>query len=132
MTPEIRSYFVSLCARADNREAVVVPFVRVRDREWEPKSTFCHPNADHWESLEPDRKAVRGWLICGTDLAGGYTFGAHSVVEENGELYDITPHDCPSASPEPPRLFLRHAGEKRAFDDMLPECNCVSFNPYAV
>jgi hypothetical protein len=131
MTPEIRSYFVSLCARADNDAAIVVPLVRVRDGDWEPKSKCCHHNARHWESREPGRKAVCGWLICGTDLAGGYTFGAHSVVEENGELYDITPHDCASANPEPPRLFLRHEGEKRVFDAMLPEYNSVSFNPYA-
>jgi hypothetical protein len=129
MTPETRSYFVSLCERANHPETV--PFKVVGDGEWKPKSTFCHLNADHWESLEPGRKAVRGWLIWGPDPAGGCTFGAHSVVEENGELYDITPHDCPSVDPEPPRLFLRHKGEKCVFDAMLPEYNSVSFNPHA-
>jgi hypothetical protein len=134
MTPEIRSYFVSLCARADNNEAVVVPFVRVRDRDWEPKSTLCHPNADHWAGLKQGRRAVRGWIVDGSDGMGGHLFKAHSVVEEDGKLFDITPSDRfpdDPPKPEPARLFLRHEGEKRAFDDMLPEYNCVPFNSVA-
>ena len=131
MKPETVRYFTSLCERAKADETVLVSFRVIRHGDWEPKSTACHRNADYWERVTPGARAVRGWLICGIDLAGGYSFGAHSVVEENGELYDITPHDCPIPGPEPPRLFLMHEGDKAAFDAMLPACNFVPFNPYA-
>jgi len=130
MSPEYVRYFTSLCARASTGDVKRVDFRPVKHGEWEPKSKVCHANADYWEGVTPSARAVRGWLICGNDGVGGYLFGAHSVVEENGELYDITPHDCPSPGPEPPRLFLRHGGDKGPFDDMLPACNFVPFNPH--
>jgi hypothetical protein len=131
MSPDKIRYFKSLCARVTSDEAERVDFRPVMHGDWKPESTVCHNNADHWERVTPGAKAIRGWLICGTDLAGGYSFGAHSVVEENGALYDITPHDCPSPGPEPSRLFLRHEGDKAVFDVMLPAYNFVPFNPNA-
>jgi hypothetical protein len=131
MAPETVRYFTSLCERAA-ASAVRVSFCAVRDGKWEPKSKECHDNADYWECVRPGARAVRGWLIGGADLAGGYIFVAHSVVEEDGELFDITPHDVPSPISETaPRLFLRHEGKRRDFDDMLPRYNSVSFNPCA-
>jgi len=134
MTPEIRDYFTSLCKRAGADTAVPVSFVSVSDVGWVPSARACHANADRWASLKPARKVVRGWLIGATDGAGGYLFIAHSVVEECGELHDITPADSfPDVvplKPEPPRLFLRHEGSLESFDAMLPQCNSVSFNPF--
>lgn len=44
-------------------------------------------------------------------------FVAHSVIEENGDLYDVTPLDPSTPSP----LFLRHVEAEAVFDAMQPE-----------
>lgn len=128
MTTEHRSYFVALCKRVVQSEPV--DFVPVAHHGWKPEAKFCHRNADHWASLKQGRRAVRGWIVDGSDGMGGYLFKAHSVVEEDGKLYDITPADrFPDDSPrqEPARLFLRHHGLTETFDAMLPACNYVPF-----
>jgi hypothetical protein len=46
-----------------------------------------------WIENHPETKAVRGWLFWLPNDAGQYNFMAHSVVDENGQLVDITPFD---------------------------------------
>jgi hypothetical protein len=62
-------------------------------------------------------------LIEATDGNEGYLLAAHSVVEEDGKLFDITPAGATSANPNAPRRFVKHSGTAKAFNDMLPEFN---------
>lgn len=133
MTSDTWRYFVRLCKRADSASYTPVEVIAVSHGEWEPTATNCHANINRWVGLAANRKAVRGWLINGTDMAGGYTFAAHSAVEEDGKLYDITPADSfidVRPQRELIRRFLRHEGPEEIFFDMLPACNSVTFNPH--
>lgn len=132
MRPELRPYFVSLCMRVEASDCIPVEVVSVCHEGWAPKATKCHQNVNRWVSLASGRTAVPGWVITGTDTVGGYWFVAHSVVEEDDRLYDITPADrFPNDSPqdEAPRSFLKHQGTIAAFFEMLPACDQVYFNP---
>lgn len=48
---------------------------------------------------------------------------AHSVVNEEGKLYDITP--IQPGTPRP--IFLRHLESDADFDALLPQCNDVTY-----
>jgi hypothetical protein len=116
ITPEVESYFASLSSRIG--EAVEMPFEGTPG--FEPRATYCHDNANDWAARDANRKAVRGWyiLLLGS---GSYMFIAHSVIEEAGRLYDITPSD-----PRPTK-FLTHEGTQDEFDALKIEW---SGNPY--
>jgi hypothetical protein len=127
ITPEIQSYFDELYSRIGEGEHV--PFEAVSLPGWEPPLAECHKNVDHWvdyRNAQPQRrklKAVRGWLTWGVDAFGYCNLIAHSVVDEDGKLYDITP----IAPDTPPLLFLRHVGTKKSFDEMQPEWSQTSY-----
>jgi hypothetical protein len=113
---DIDSYLKSLGARLGER--VEVPFKSVSISEWRPMPRCCHANVDCWVSGQTGRKALRGWLIDGTDGLDGFLVVAHSVVDECGELYDITPRDGSPLNPNERRWFLRHNGTTEEFDAM--------------
>jgi hypothetical protein len=123
VAPEIEIYFASLCSRIG--EAVDVPFVRVSRGYWEPAQSYCHKNVDSWVEGNANLRAVRGWLTGGDDN-GTYTFIAHSVVEDRGNLFDITP----LAPGSPSMKFLIDHGSKEAFDAMQPAWHLVTY-PFA-
>jgi hypothetical protein len=53
---------------------------------------------------------------------------AHSVVDENGQLVDITPLD-----PNTPReglVFLNHLGTEEDFSVMKTHCSVVRYPPF--
>ena len=114
VTPAIESYFASLQSRLD--EASRVPFKAVSIAEWLPLPSQCHKNVDYWIAGRLKSRRVRGWLTWGKDEAGSCLFIAHSIVDDNGILYDITPID----SNTPPLIFLKHIGSREAFDAMQP------------
>jgi hypothetical protein len=124
ITPEIQNYFDEVSSRiADAEEA---PFEAVSlPCGWTPKPAECHKNVDHWTAQPRHRhlKVVRGWLTWGKDASGLCMLTAHSVVEENGKLKDITPVD----SDTPPSWFVRHAGAKESFDAMQPEWSWTTY-----
>jgi hypothetical protein len=120
-TPEILSYFASLQTRID--EATLVPFRAVSVADWKPKPAECHKNVDCWNVGHENRARVRGWLTWGNDEFGSCHLIAHSVVDENAVLYDITPID-PNT---PPPMFLRHIGEQESFDKMLPQWSWTTY-----
>jgi hypothetical protein len=41
-------------------------------------------------SHNPSVKPLRGWMVTRTDEAGRCLYEAHSVIEDDGVLYDIT------------------------------------------
>jgi hypothetical protein len=73
-------------------------------------------NVDGWIATNPESKAVCGWLFWPPDETGRCTFMAHSVVDESGELVDITPID-PNTS-RTGLLFLTHLGTEAMFSTM--------------
>jgi len=89
MCDEYRFYFEQLLTRMNS--AVKVPFREVRFDGWEPRISDCHSNVDLWVHHHPETKPVRGWLFWPPNAAGQYTIMAHSVLEEDGQLVDITP-----------------------------------------
>ena len=114
MTPGIDKYFAELYLRL--KEAKPVPVISVAIGDWRPVPRFCHENVDRYTEHQPGRSAVRGWVIGGTDGCEGYLLVAHSVVEEDNKLYDITPQDGEPSGPLSPRWFIRHPGTKETFD----------------
>ena len=91
--------------------------------DWQPKPSDCHNNVDRWIAHHDCCTRVRGWLTWGEDGAGSCQFMAHSVVEEGGVLYDITPIDSNTPTPK----FLKHLGETEAFDAMQPVWSSVIY-----
>lgn len=77
-----------------------------------PQAHDCHENVDRWCALHPHCKPVRGWLVFDYPLARYpvIRFQAHSVIEENGRLLDITPRE---GSKE--LLFLPHPDGNEMF-----------------
>jgi len=106
------NYFASLHSRLG--EAEDVPFREVSIADWQPKLAECHNNVERWTTGYEGRTRVRGWLTWGDDASGSFHLIAHSVVEEDGLLYDITPIDPNTPRPK----FLRHVGDKESFDAM--------------
>lgn len=107
--------------------ALTVRFREVQLSEGETKLNDCHRNVDCWVENYPETMAVRGWLFWPPNLAGQYTFMAHSVLDENGQLVDITPLD-----PNTPReglVFLRHLGTEEDFSAMKQRCSTVLYPP---
>lgn len=92
-------------------EAIFVRQEQVWVGDWTPDLARCHDNVDKWIAAHSGDKAVRGWLIL--DISGGanfaFYFNAHSVVEQDHTLIDITPS-------EPPCRFLRHIGTDADFE----------------
>ena len=115
VTPSIQTYFDSLYGRIHT--AVPIPFRAVASEAWQPKQSDCHRNADKWVATNNQRERIRGWLTWGADGIGSCIFVAHSILEEAGILYDITPIDPNTPSP----MFLRHEGSADIFDAMQPE-----------
>lgn len=121
VTPEILSYFASLQSRIG--QARNVPFREVGVEKWQPESAQCHKNVDFWIARHGNCTRVPGWLTWGNDEYGSCHLVAHSVVDDDGVLYDITPID-PNT---PPPLFLRHIGGEAAFDAMQPEWSWTTY-----
>jgi hypothetical protein len=90
----------------------------------------CHGNVDRWIESHPGTKVVRGWLFWPPDAAGRYRFIAHSVVDENGDLVDITPID-PNTLRQGLR-FLRHEGTEKDFESMKIVCSEVLYPPMTI
>lgn len=118
-------YFQQLFERVNS--AVKVPFRKVLLNQGEPRLNDCHGNVDCWIKTHPETKAVRGWLFWPPDATGHYRFMAHSVLDENGELIDITPID-PNTPPDG-LVFLRHEGTEEAFSAMKTACSEVVYPP---
>jgi hypothetical protein len=110
--------------------AVTVPFSKVRHCDWEPAKSDCHGNVAYWVDRHPQTEPVRGWLFWSVPVAGQYTFIAHSVIKENGELVDITPID--DNTPREGWVFLQHAGVEEQFMAMRNRCSRVVFPHFSV
>lgn len=106
MTPELERYFAALHARSHT--ARKLGYCAVSNPNWTPQPNHCHENVDYWVKAHPEAKAVRGWLIRATDGMGGYNYAAHSVIEEGGELFEITP-GCEGYP------FVEHPGTEKEF-----------------
>jgi hypothetical protein len=78
---------------------------------WKPKRHHCHNNVRAWVMMVPTDKHVFGYVFFNLSEFGFVRFTAHSVVErENGELWDITPHDASADYP-----FICHVGTPEEF-----------------
>jgi len=125
MHDEYNAYFQRLLGCVSL--AAKVPFREVRLDGWEPKMNDCHGNVDFWVQHHPETKPVRGWLFWSANEAGQHLFMAHSVLDENSQLADITPLD-----PNTPRgglLFLKHEGTEQEFSAMKTACSQVLYPP---
>lgn len=125
MASDHHDYFCQLNERVP--QAVKVPFCKAQLDGWEPAPGKCHENVDHWVRHHPECAGVRGWIFWPRDESGRCRFMAHSVVEENGKLLDITPID-----PNTPRetlVFLRHLGTEEEFNLMKTDCAAIVYPP---
>jgi hypothetical protein len=126
MGNDYSEYFRELHDRAST--AVKVPFRAVTLAGWQPKLNDCHGNAKFWVENKPATTVVRGWLFWRQpNEASQYVFMAHSVLDESGQLVDITPLD-----PNTPRdglVFLRHLGTEADFQAMKIACSQVFYPP---
>jgi hypothetical protein len=122
---DVETYFGSLYARLP--EAKPVGFRDIPG--WKSEQNDCHLNVDSWVRRDSKRSAVRGWLSWGIDpRTERCKFMAHSVIEEDGEMYDITPLD-----PNTPRaglVFLRHIGTDEEFDILKMHWSDVAAYPF--
>jgi hypothetical protein len=69
-------------------------------------------------------KAVRGWIIGDEDMNGRRLFEAHSVIEDAGELHDITLPDQATCNTVD---FLRHIGSDREFFAVEKTCRQTEY-----
>ena len=128
MRSDYSDYFRRLSDRAN--AAVKVPFREVRLDGEQPKLNDCHGNVDRWVKKHPETEAVRGWLFWGANEAGQYLFMAHSILDENGQLVDITPLD--RNTPREGLIFLEHLGTEEDFLEMKSSCAQVLYPPLSV
>lgn len=103
-------YFASLHSRL--HEAEHMQRRRVEFEGWKPEPAKCHENVDFWVSLNPNMKAVHGWMVISRYPDGRCIYNAHSVIEEDGALYDITLREDVACEYIP---FLRHVGIDEEF-----------------
>jgi hypothetical protein len=105
---------------ARRSEGVLVPFRQVGfratppDQAWYPKANAYHKNVAAWVSSNPHDKHIRGYLIF--DLRrpyGAWKIHAYSVVDMDGQLFDITP-----SAVSQPYPFVRHVGTEEEFAAM--------------
>jgi len=80
--------------------------------DWKPERSHCHSNVNYWVTLNPHLRAIRGWIVIGEDADGRCRFQAHSVIEDTGELYDITLPNQPECDRA---RFLPHTGTEEQF-----------------
>lgn len=108
---------------AHNAEAQAVGYAPRDSSAFQAKPHECHSNVDRWVAEHPECAVVRGWLIYDYTLGVHpvVRFQAHSVLEENGRLVDITPNE---ARQRPP--FLRHPEGNEMFDLTVSKRRIVS------
>ncbi len=104
-------------------QARVVPFAARQSLTVKPQPHECHGNVDGWVAEHPECAAVRGWFIYDYALSAVpvVRFQAHSVLEENGRLVDITPNE---ARKRPP--FLPHPDGNEMFDLAVSKRRIIS------
>lgn len=105
-------------------EAKPVRFGTRKTESFEPRPHECHSNVDRWVSAaHAGTKAVRGWLVydCALSAFPMVRFQAHSVIEEDGRLVDITP-----AGGTRRALFLRHPDGNEMFDLIVSRRRLIS------
>jgi hypothetical protein len=125
MAYDYSEYFRRLYERVNT--AAKVPYREVGLEDWQPELNKCHDNVDFWIEHHGNDLAVRGWIFWLPDETGRCTFRAHSIVQENGTLVDITPID--SNTPRDGLLFLRHLGTEEDFEPMKTVCSEVLYPP---
>lgn len=93
-------------------EARRIPYAARKTESLKPRPHECHANVDRWVAAYEGTKAVRGWLVFDYALSAFplVRFQAHSVIEEDGRLIDITPAGGRGAP------FLRHPDGNEMFD----------------
>jgi hypothetical protein len=106
----MEGYFAGLHARRYRGEWML--HRKVSGDDWSPEASKCHENVNHWVSLNPELKAIRGWMIVSEDESGRCRYEAHSVIEDAGRLYDITLRDQSACDGV---RFLRHSGTPEEF-----------------
>jgi hypothetical protein len=75
-----------------------------------PLPNQCHQNVNRWIAENPRCNRIRGWLI-----TSRFIYDKHSVVEDNGSLYDITPRAYPSIP------FLPYTGPDTEFCGIIAQ-----------
>lgn len=103
-------------------EARRIPYAARKTEAFEPRPHECHANVDRWVADHAATKAVRGWLVYDYALSAFSVvrFQAHSVIEEDGLLLDITPAGGRGAP------FLRHPDGNEMFDLTVSKRQLVS------
>ena len=110
MCSEHEGYFAELYARRgtakpmQHRKVVIDGSI--------PERGDCHENVKSLIRSNPRLKVVHGWMIVSEDESGSCLLDAHSVIEDAGELYDIT---LPDQSACDPIRFIRHIGTEEEF-----------------
>jgi hypothetical protein len=110
---EPKEYFAALHARRHG--ALPIRHRDVSVPGWSPQQNKCHDNVDFWVKLNPHLRPVRGWMVLSEDASGHCLYEAHSIIEDNGELYDIS---IPGLLCHGIR-FLKHSGSEEDFQAIL-------------
>jgi hypothetical protein len=124
---EVEGYFASLQSRLHQAEHMTRR--KVGFEGWTPEPAKCHENVDFWVSHNPSLKPVRGWILSQGVVAGRCLYEAHSVIEEEGVLYDITLREDVACERVP---FLRHVGTEEEFSKMRDGRAQILFPPITV
>ena len=119
MKSEAERHALATRLYARRKEAVVVSFVECSLGDWKPSEHECHRNVDWWVFNHAGCKAVRGWMFfdfhrTSMGLLPAVRFTAHSVVEDSGGLYDITPSRASQRYP-----FIKHEGTEEDFISLV-------------
>lgn len=78
-----------------------------------PEHPICHDVAAAWVASGRGGKVVHGWMYHAQSITGGLWFAAHSLVELDGKLRDVTYPRVRHLSTDP--RFIGHPGEERDF-----------------
>lgn len=124
---EVESYLTSLQSRL--HQAQHMTRRKIGFEGWNPEPAKCHENVDFWVRLNPNIKPVRGWMLSQGVVAGRCLYEAHSVIEEDGVLYDITLREDVACELIP---FLRHVCTEEEFSKMRYERAQFLFPPITV
>lgn len=110
MPPDLQSYFASLHER--RKQAKPLRHRNASTEDWTSKRACCHANVAFVVGQCPRLKPVRGWIIVSEDASGRCRFAAHSVIDDGGQLYDVTLSDQAECDLY---RFLEHVGAEEDF-----------------
>ena len=109
---DINVYAQFLYSRAN--EAKHIPFKSVLINGCQPVQNHCHHNVSKYVDYYTDSTAFYGWLCIDEKESGQIIFLSHSVVQDDLDVFDITPSNSII-----PRPFIQSFLDDEVFVELV-------------